>query len=121
MPMCGVVAGGPGVWNQGLDSEFALAVLQAPFKLVNFTSFGDAAANFGKASAALTAAQKTPQGRARIALSPALADVPGWVDPASPEPAANDYTTQKLSQLRGDISPHSLFPFFARQGLTLRA
>jgi len=54
LPMCGVVAGGPGVWNQGLDSEFAFGTLLAPtVKLVNFTSFGDAGANFGAATAAL--------------------------------------------------------------------
>src|SRR5260370_4097998 len=121
LPMCGVVAGGPGVWNQGLDSEFALAVLQAPFKLVNFSDFGDAAANFGKASAALTAAQKTPEGRARIALSAALADVPGWFDPASPEPAANDYAAQELNQLSWDRSPDFLFAFFGRLELEARA
>src|SRR5258708_2806487 len=82
LPMCGVVAGGPGVWNQGLDSEFALATLQSPgaFKLVNFTGLADANANFVAASTALAAAQGTPQGRARIALSAALADVPGWFD-----------------------------------------
>src|SRR5260370_28304961 len=121
LPMCGVVAGGPGVWNQGLDSEFALAVLQAPFKLVNFTDFGDANDNFGKASAALTAAQKTPECRARIALSAALADVPGWVSPASPEPAANDYAAQELNQLSWDRSPDFLFAFFGRQELEGRA
>jgi pimeloyl-ACP methyl ester carboxylesterase len=77
LPMCGVVAGGPGVWNQGLDSEFALATLQTPFKMVNFTSFGDVLTNFGIASGALAAAQNTAEGRARIALSAALADVPG--------------------------------------------
>jgi pimeloyl-ACP methyl ester carboxylesterase len=123
LPMCGVVAGGPGVWNQGLDSEFALETLQAPgaFKLVNFTSFGDAAANFGAASAALNSAQSTPQGRARIALSAALADVPGWFDSASPEPAANDYAAQEINQLNWDNSPDFLFAFFGRLELEARA
>src|SRR5260370_39506873 len=121
MPMCGVVAGGPGVWNQGLDSEFALAVLQAPFKLVNFSDFGDAASTVGRASVAMTAAQKPPEGRARIALSAALADVPGWFDPASPEPAANDYAAQELNQLSWDRSPDFLFAFFGRQELEGRA
>ena len=123
LPMCGVVAGGPGVWNQGLDSEFALATLQAPgaFKLVNFTSFGDAAANFGAASAALAAAQNTPQGRARIALAAALGDVPGWFDPASPEPAADDYAAQELNQFNWDNSPDFQFGFFGRAELEARA
>ena len=123
LPMCGVVAGGTGVWNQGLDSEFALATLQAPgaFKLVNFTSFSDAAANFGAASHALAVAQSTPQGRARIALSAALADVPGWFDPASPEPAATDFATQELNQFNWDNNPDFLFGFFGRLELEVRA
>jgi len=121
LPMCGVVAGGAGVWNQGLDSEFALATLQAPFKMVNFTSLGDAAANFGIASAALAAAQNTPQGRARIALSAALADVPGWFDPASPEPAATDFAARELNQFKWDNNPDFLFGFFGRFELEVRA
>ena len=125
LPMCGVVAGGPGVWNQGLDSEFALAVLQAPgaFRLVDFTatSPGDPLTNYGNALAALTAAQGTLQGRARIALSAALADVPGWFDPTSPQPAANDYTNQEINQFLWDKSPDFAFGFFGRAELEARA
>jgi len=123
LPMCGVVAGGPGVWNQGLDSEFALLTLQAPgaFKLVRFGTFGAAAANFGAASAALAAAQGTPQGRARIALSAALADVPGWFDPASPEPAANNFAAQEVNQFNWDNNPDFAFAFFGRWELEQRA
>jgi len=122
LPMCGVVAGGPGVWNQGLDSEFALETLQAPgaFKLVGFTP-ADVGTEFAKASAALNAAQATPQGRARIALSAALADVPGWFDPASPEPAANDFATQEKNQFQWDLNPDFLFGFFGRLELETRA
>ena len=123
LPMCGVVAGGPGVWNQGLDSEFALAVLQAPgkFKLVNFTSAADVNTNFNAASAALASAQTTPQGRARIALSAALADLPGWFDPSKPEPAANDYAAQELNQFNWDNNPDFLFAYFGRAELEARA
>lgn len=121
LPMCGVVAGGPGVWNQGLDSEFALATLQTPFKMVNFTSFNDTLTNFEIASGALAAAQQTAPGRARIALSAALADVPGWFDPASAEPAATDYTTREINQFTWDNSPDFLFGFFGRAELEARA
>ena len=121
LPMCGVVAGGAGVWNQGLDSEFALSTLVAPFKMVGFTSPGDVASNFGIASAALAAAQNTAAGRARIALSAALADVPGWFDPASPEPAATDYAAQELNQFNWDNNPDFLFGFFGRAELEARA
>jgi pimeloyl-ACP methyl ester carboxylesterase len=122
LPMCGVVAGGPGVWNQGLDSEFAFLTLAAPgaFKLVNFTA-ADVGANFSAASQALALAQTTPQGRARIALSAALADVPGWFDPATPEPAKTDYAAQEVNQFNWDNSPDFLFGFFGRFELEVRA
>jgi pimeloyl-ACP methyl ester carboxylesterase len=122
LPMCGVVAGGPGTWNQALDSEFAFGKLLAPtVQLVGFSSFGDAGANFGAATAALDSAQLTAQGRARIALSAALADVPGWFDPASPEPAANNYAAQELNQFKWDNNPDFLFGFFGRFELEQRA
>ena len=122
LPMCGVVAGGPGVWNQGLDSEFAFLTLQAPgaFKLSGFTA-ADVGTNFSNATKAFNAAQATPQGRARIALSAALADVPGWFDPASPEPAATDYAAQEVNQLAWDNNPDLFFGFFGRFELELRA
>ena len=122
LPMCGVVAGGPGVWNQGLDSEFAFETLQAPgaFKLVNFTA-ADVGAEFGKAAGALVAAQATPAGRARTALSAALADVPGWFDPASPEPAPTDFAAQEANQVQWDLHPDFLFGFFGRFELETRA
>jgi pimeloyl-ACP methyl ester carboxylesterase len=121
LPMCGVVAGGPGVWNQGLDSEFALATLQSPFKMVNFTSPTDVFNNFVAASTGLAIAQTTPQGQARIALSAALADLPGWFDPASPEPAATDYAAQELNQFNWDNHPDFAFGFFGRAELEARA
>src|SRR5229473_3564429 len=110
LPMCGVVAGGPGVWNQGLDSEFAFLTLQAPgaFKLSGFTA-ADVGTNFNNAFQAFNVAQLTPQGRARIALSAALADVPGWYKPTSPEPAANDFAAQELNQLAWDNNPDLFF------------
>jgi len=123
LPMCGVVAGGPGVWNQGLDSEFALSTLLAPgaFKLVNFTGAGDAAANFNAASAVLATAQGTAAGRARIALSAALADLPGWFDPTSAEPAAGDFAAQEVNQFNWDNNPDFFFGFFGRLELETRA
>ncbi|MHB8492170.1 MAG: alpha/beta hydrolase family protein [Solirubrobacteraceae bacterium] len=123
LPMCGVVAGGPGVWNQGLDSEFAFLTLQSPgaFKLAGFTSASDVGANYASAVSAFNLAQTTAKGRARIALSAALADVPGWFDPASPQPAATDYTAQEANQLAWDNSPDLFFGFFGRAELEARA
>ena len=122
LPMCGVVAGGPGVWNQGLDSEFAFLTLQAPgaFQLSGFTA-ANVGTNFNNAVAAFNTAQTTAQGRARIALSAALADVPGWFNPASPQPAATDYAAQEVNQLAWDNNPDLFFGFFGRFELEQRA
>jgi pimeloyl-ACP methyl ester carboxylesterase len=122
LPMCGVVAGGPGVWNQGLDSEFAFLTLQAPgaFELSGFTA-ANVGTNFNQALAAFNTAQATAQGRARIALSAALADVPGWFDSTKPQPAANDYAAQELNQLAWDNNPDLFFGFFGRYELEQRA
>ena len=107
--------------NQGLDSEFALTTLQSPgVRVVNFTSFGDAAANFG-AAPRRSRRPWDAAGRARIALSAALADLPGWFDPASPEPAANDFAAQELNQFNWDNNPDFAFAFFGRFELEQRA
>ncbi len=123
LPMCGVLAGGPGVWNQGLDSEFAFLTLQAPgaFKLANFTDRADAADNFAKALAVFGAAQADAKGRAHIALAAALADVPGWFDPTKPEPAATDYAARLANQQAWNFNPDLYFGFFGRQELEARA
>jgi pimeloyl-ACP methyl ester carboxylesterase len=122
LPMCGVVAGGPGVWNQGLDSEFAFLTLQAPgaFKLSGFTA-ANVDSNFNQAVLAFNTAQTSKEGRARIALSAALADVPGWFDPTKPQPAATDYATQEMNQLAWDNNPDLFFGFYGRYELELRA
>jgi pimeloyl-ACP methyl ester carboxylesterase len=98
LPMCGVVAGSVGTWNQALDSAFAFDVLLGSgsgLKLVNIT---DPVKNVDIAEGILNKAQKNAQGRARIALSAALADTPGWFDPLSPEPSPTNYSAQEANQ-----------------------
>ncbi len=98
LPMCGVLAGGVGTWNEALDGTFAFKTLLAPnstFQVVNITN---PLANLNTAEQILFLAQQTPQGRARIALGSALADLPGWFSPSSPEPAATDYDAQEANQ-----------------------
>ena len=98
LPMCGVLAGGVGTWNQALDGTFAFKTLlapNAPLQVVNITNpFG----NLNLAEQVLFVAQQTPQGRARIALAAALADLPGWFSAGSPEPAATDFDAQEANQ-----------------------
>ena len=107
LPMCGVLSGGVATWNTALDAEFAFQKLIDPsVQIVNITN---PTANLQAAEAAAAQAQKTPQGRARLALVSALGDTPGWFDPASKEPAATDYAAQEQNQF--DWGSQVTFPF----------
>jgi pimeloyl-ACP methyl ester carboxylesterase len=121
MPVCGVMGGAVGFWNEMLDSAFAFQTLLAPgagLQLVNIT---DPVGNANAAAAALNNAQQTPQGRARLALVSALADVPGWVTTGQAPPPPTDYVTQEVNQygwLAGAVFP---FTFYYRAELEGRA
>jgi hypothetical protein len=87
-------------------------------QLVHITNpFG----TLGLAESLLAAAQATPQGRARIALSSALADLPGWFTPTSPEPTATDYDAQELNQFRWQTQVDAPFAFAFRADLEAQA
>lgn len=121
LPMCGVLAGGVGTWNQGLDSEFAFRTLLAfgtSLQLVNIT---DPSTNLLLAENILASAQATPQGKARFALSAALGDAPGWFNPASPEPAAKDFASREVNQFLWASEVDFPFLFAFRAELELRA
>ena len=120
LPMCGVLAGGVGTWNQALDGAFAFDVLLAndALPIVHITNPGAA---FAQGSSILNTAQTTPQGQARIALMAALSDVPGWFSSSSPEPAANDFAAQEQNQFLWQSQVDFAFAFFARAELEARA
>jgi alpha-beta hydrolase superfamily lysophospholipase len=121
LPMCGVLSGGVATWNQALDSAFAFKTLLAfgsPLQVVNIT---DPAANFVLSEQILAAASATPQGGARLALSSALGDTPGWFDPASPEPAEDDFAAQAQNQFLWARNVDFVFVFFLRAELEARA
>ncbi len=120
LPLCGVLAGGVGTWNQALDGSFAFNVLLAQSKL-SVVHITDPNGTLNKAETILQAAQTTSQNRARIALVAALGDVPGWFDPKSPEPAANDYTAQQQNQFLWLSQVNFAFAFGARAELEARA
>ncbi|HEY7350988.1 MAG TPA: prolyl oligopeptidase family serine peptidase [Ktedonobacterales bacterium] len=122
LPMCGVLAGGIGTWNQALDGAFAFNVLLAgnALPIVHFNP-AQISANFSQAEGILATAQQTPQGRARIALLSAFGDTPGWFNSASPEPAANDFATQEANQFLWASQVDFAFVFFARAELEARA
>ena len=120
LPMCGVLSGGIATWNTALDSAFAFKRLlgSSQLQIVNIT---DPVGNVTLAEGLLAAAQATPQGRARLALVSALADGPGWFDPASPEPAPTDFAGQEMNQFLWDRTVDFFFTFAFRAELEARA
>jgi pimeloyl-ACP methyl ester carboxylesterase len=128
IPMCGVVAGGVGVWNEGLDAEFVFKTLApaatgaAGLQLVNITKTGfGTGSNFQLAEFVAAQEQATPQGRARLALVAAVADTPGWFDTASAEPAPGDFAARELNQYKWDSQVTFPFSFALRAELEARA
>ncbi|MFF5183525.1 alpha/beta hydrolase [Streptomyces sp. NPDC000345] len=97
---CGLVAGGTDLDNYQLDAEYTIARLLLPgqdVELVRFDSSADAAATADLLTRAVTAAQSTPQGRARIALAAAFLNLPAW-SPGKDRPAATDWAGQEEQQ-----------------------
>ncbi|HEY8986473.1 MAG TPA: alpha/beta hydrolase [Streptomyces sp.] len=98
--LCGLVAGATDLDNYQLDAEYTIARLLLPgedVKLVRFTSAAEAAATAQRLTAAVTAAQTTPQGRARIALAAAFLNLPAWA-PGQDRPAPGDWAAQQEQQ-----------------------
>jgi pimeloyl-ACP methyl ester carboxylesterase len=120
LPMCGAGAGSAGVWNQGLDGAFVLARLLGAGSGVQLVHIDDPVVNLRIAEELLTAAQATPAGRARIALAAAVAQVPGWFTPTSPEPAVTDYDSQEANEFLWMSLKHR-FPSWAQFAFAFRA
>jgi len=120
LPMCGVLSGGVGTWNQALDGAFAFNTLVAGgvLQVVHITNPSQ---NLGLAEQILSAAQATPQGRARLALVAALGDTPGWFIPTAPEPGRKDYAAQELNQFLWFQNVDWPFAFAFRAELEFRA
>jgi pimeloyl-ACP methyl ester carboxylesterase len=119
LPMCGVVSGSVATWNTALDSEFAFQqLIDRAVSVVNITNPG---ANFIAAENAAAAAQKTAQGRARLALVSAFADTPGWFTPLSPEPGATNYQAQEANQYLWGSQVTFPFAFDLRAEVEARA
>ena len=121
LPMCGVVGGGVGTWNVALDSAVAVQQLLGPTSGLQVVDITNPTGNLGIAEALFAGAQATPQGRARIAFASALGDIPGWFDPASPEPAPTDYVTQEANQFLWETQVDGPFAFALRAELEARA
>jgi pimeloyl-ACP methyl ester carboxylesterase len=98
LPMCGVLSGGVATWNTALDSAVAFQQLLGSGTSLQVVNISDPTANLETAESIAATAQSTAAGRARLALSSALADTPGWFTPLSAEPAATDYSAQEANQ-----------------------
>jgi pimeloyl-ACP methyl ester carboxylesterase len=129
LPMCGILGGGLGLWNQNLDLQFAFKTLMqqdlnpavsVPASTLQLANVQGWQANAGTAIATLTAAQQTPQGRARLALASSLFDLPTWYDPTAAEPGPTDYTGQQQAQYN-ELQVQLLFVFGFRAELEGRA
>jgi alpha-beta hydrolase superfamily lysophospholipase len=121
LPMCGVLSGGVATWNQALDSAFAFKTFFNAGGRLQVVHISDPSGNFLLSEQLLAAANATPQGRARLALANALGDLPGWFDPASPEPAATDFAAQAANQFLWDKQLDFPFIFAFRAELEFRA
>jgi dienelactone hydrolase len=121
LPMCGVLSGGVGTWNEALDSAFAVQQLLGQGTGLQVVNITNPTANLGLAEAIGAAAQATPQGRARVALSAALGDTPGWFTPLSTEPSPTDYAAQELNQYQWGAQVDYPFAFALRAELEARA
>ncbi len=100
---CGLVAGANQLNQYQLDGEYAISELLAPtqnIQLTNFTvgppTFSDSAASAAALQAAATAAQATPEGRARLALAFAFLNVSPWG--AATPPGIYDFPGQEQGQ-----------------------
>ncbi|MCC2273957.1 alpha/beta hydrolase [Streptomyces sp. ET3-23] len=98
--LCGLVAGGTDLDNYQLAAETALAALLAPADRIPLTGYPSAAAATAAANsltAAAGTAQRTPQGRARIALAAAYLNLPAW-SPGQNPPDTDDPAGQEAQQ-----------------------
>lgn len=122
---CGLVAGAIHLNNYQLDAEYAIAKLLMPApgpKLVDFANPGEGAASGAALTAAVEAAQTTPEGRARVALVFALLNV-APAAPGVPDPAPNDAEAIEAAQYASAVQSFPLLNFiqFGRYWIELAA
>jgi pimeloyl-ACP methyl ester carboxylesterase len=79
VPMCGGLGGAVGQWNQKLDTVFTLKTLLFRGTALPVTGIpADVPGTQQQWISAVTAAQATAAGQARIALAAAIGQLPGW-------------------------------------------
>lgn len=98
--LCGLVAGGVDLEDYQLDAEYTLAWFfdRADLnQLVGLPSSSAGSTLADRLTTAVTNAQQTAAGRARIALAAAYLNQSGWAPGQNP-PAAGDYAGQEAQQ-----------------------
>lgn len=102
LPYCASVAGPVAMLNQSLDAAFAFRTLLAPgepsVRLTGFASAAEETRTTTTARRILDSAQRTAEGRARIALAAAFAQVSTWSVPGTAEPSRHDWAGQQAQQ-----------------------
>jgi hypothetical protein len=122
---CGIVGGAVRLNNYQLDATFAITRLLMPAprpKLVDFANPGEGAASGAALTAAVVAAQSTPEGRARLALVFALLNV-APVAPGIPTPPRNDAAAIEAAQYASAVQSFPVLNFiqFGRYWIELAA
>jgi hypothetical protein len=101
---CGLVGGANNLNQYQLDGEYAISQLLAPSQNIQLTNYTvppaegstDSAAAAAQLTAAVTTAQATPGGQARLALAFAFLNVSPWG--GSTMPGIYDFAGQELGQ-----------------------
>jgi hypothetical protein len=120
LAMCGVQAGGIGAWNHFLDSAFVFKTLAAGSTPLRVTGIDDPVGNLSIATDAFQSALQTPQGRARLALAAAIAQIPGAIDPSGPvsAPSVQERFEARMGWMQ---APYLTLTFAERGELEARA
>lgn len=98
--LCGLVAGGVNLNNYQLNAEYAITQLipgASGVQIRDYTSPADGAAAAATMSGAITTAQATAAGQARIALVGALLNETDWYT-GETVPAPHDYSGQEAQE-----------------------
>ena len=111
LPMCGILGGGVGLWNQNLDLETSFKTLMeqdpnpavsGPASTLQLVERAERAGQHGRGGGGPgRRAGHAPRARARLCAR-LWADSSGrsWYDPAAPEPGPTDYVAQEANQFR---------------------
>lgn len=114
---CGGLMGWPAYLNTKLDVAFALKTLLAsPDANLPLVRIPDDVAPINAAWRALIEnAQKTPEGRARIALAATLGQAPAWTTRNTPEPPAGDIAARQEAIYRSVLTYSGEFTALRRR------